>query len=98
MPQGWLCLSVEALLSLQVSSPSVCPLLTPFAFINLGSSEQLPSCLDSLKPTPVAGEGTSIFLSTVVPRRYDFPDRCVLAAASQGTVRDCSKSQCLATV
>lgn len=98
MPQGWLCLSVEALLSLQVSPPSVCPLLTPFAFINPESSEQLPSCLDSLKPTPVAGEGTSIFLSTVVPRRYDFPDRCVLAAASQGTVRDCSKSQCLATV
>lgn len=39
----------------------------------------------------MAAEGTSIFLSTLVPRRYDLPDRCVLAAASQDAVKDCSK-------
>lgn len=40
----------------------------------------------------MAGEGTSIFLSTIGPRGYDLPDRCgFFATATQGTVKDYSK-------
>lgn len=44
----------------------------------------------------MAGEGTSIFLSTIGPRGYDLPDRCgVFATATPGTEKDCQKSQYL---
>ena len=39
----------------------------------------------------MAGEGTSIFLGTAPPRGYNLLDRCVLAAATQGGVRNRAK-------